>query len=86
MTELTYTIKDKMGLHARPAGLMVKIIKSKKIDAKLKFKESVVDATRLYQVMSLGIKQNDTFVIEFSGENEDLVKNEVLGMFEEENL
>jgi phosphotransferase system HPr (HPr) family protein len=86
MTELTYTIKDKMGLHTRPAGLMVKIIKSKKIDAKLKFKESVVDATRLYQVMSLGIKQNDTFVIEFSGENEDLVKNEVLGMFEEENL
>lgn len=86
MTELTYTIKDKMGLHARPAGLMVKIIKSKNIDAKLKFKESVVDATRLYQVMSLGIKQNDTFVIEFSGENEDLVKNEVLNMFEEENL
>lgn len=86
MTELTYTIKDKMGLHARPAGLMVKIIKSKNIDAKLKFKESVVDATRLYQVMSLGIKQNDTFVIEFSGENEDLVKNEVLDMFEEENL
>lgn len=86
MTELTYTIKDKMGLHARPAGLMVKIIKSKNIDAKLKFGESEVDATRLYQVMSLGIKQNDTFIIKFSGENEEAVKNEVIEMFEAENL
>jgi len=86
MTELTYTIKDPMGLHARPAGLMVKIIKSKKIDAKLIFNGVQVDATRLYQIMSLGVKQNDTFTLTFTGDNEEQVKNEVLAMFEEENL
>jgi len=86
MTELTYKIQDPMGLHARPAGLMVKIIKSKNIEAKLNFNGVQVDATRLYQIMSLGIKQHDTFTLTFSGENEEAVKNEVLAMFEEEKL
>jgi phosphocarrier protein HPr len=86
MIELIYSIKDPMGLHARPAGLMVKIIKSKNIETKIIFKEKEVDATRLYQVMSLGIKQGDEFAIHFSGDNAEGVKKEVLEMFEKENL
>lgn len=86
MEELKYTIKDPMGLHARPAGLMVKILKNKEINATLVFKDKAVDATRLYKVMSLGIKQNDTFSIQFEGENEAQIKDEVLEMFNQENL
>ena len=72
MKEFTYTITDEAGIHARPAGLLVK-----EAD---KFKSSIeiqtasgksADAKRLFAVMSLGAAKGDTITVKIDGEDED---------------
>ncbi|MDD3123686.1 MAG: HPr family phosphocarrier protein [Candidatus Izemoplasmatales bacterium] len=86
MKEFNYTINNAMGLHARPAGLMVKIIASHTDSVKIEFKGKVVDAKRLYQVLSLGVKTNEEIKVTVDGETEEETINEIRRMFETENL
>ena len=86
MINFTYKISDAMGLHARPAGMMVKILSKHKEIVKLIFNSKEVDGKRLYQVMSLGAKFGDEITITVEGENESLVKDEILQLFKSEKL
>lgn len=73
MKQFTYTITDPQGLHARPAGLLVKEAgKFADVSIKLSNGTKEVDAKRLMAVMSLGVKaQNEvTFTLEGAGEDE----------------
>lgn len=72
MKQFTYTITDPMGIHARPAGILVKAIKEQdstvtvaKADGK-----SVV-GTKLMALMGLGIKQGETVTVTIEGGNEN---------------
>ena len=72
MKEFTYTITDPVGIHARPAGLLVKAIKA--LDstitiAKADGKSAV--GTKLMALMGLGIKQGETVTVTVEGGNEE---------------
>lgn len=56
MQAFNYVIKDEVGMHARPAGLLVK--KAKEYDSTIYIvkKDKEADATRLMALMSLGVK------------------------------
>lgn len=73
MKELTYTVTDLSGIHARPAGLLVKEASKyqSNITIKLTHGEKSADAKRLFSVMSLNAKCGDTlsFIIEGTDEN-----------------
>lgn len=71
MKEFTYTVKDALGLHARPAGLLVKCVKpldSKVIIAK---DDKVAEGTRLMAIMAMGVKQGETIKVTVEGETEE---------------
>ena len=62
-----------MGVHARPAGLLVKKAASYKSNIMLKNMETgkSADAKRIMSVMSLGVKQGNKIELSIEGEDED---------------
>ena len=71
-----FTVNNKVGLHARPAGLLVKCAQSCSANVTLEAKGKTADAKRLFAVMGLGVAQNDpiTFTIDGKTENDDCAK------------
>ena len=72
MKKFVYTITDPVGIHARPAGLLVK--EAKALDSTITLekadgKSAVV--TKLMAIMGLGIKQGDTVSVTVEGGSED---------------
>ncbi|PWM34262.1 MAG: HPr family phosphocarrier protein [Clostridiales bacterium] len=71
MKEFEYTIKDELGLHARPAGLLVKqaaTYQSKLTIEKVGGKSA--DLKRLFGVMGLAVKCGETIKVTAEGEDE----------------
>lgn len=85
MKNFSYTVKDEVGIHARPAGLLVK--EAKKYQSKIVITKEgkSAEAAKLMAVMSLGVKCGQTVDVEISGEDED-VAYEAIKTFFEENL
>ena len=67
----SYIITDENGIHARPAGLLVKFAKETPDRITVKNGEKEADATRLFALMGLGAKKGDTLVFTVSGENSE---------------
>lgn len=71
MKEFSYVITDEIGIHARPAGMLVK--EAKKFSSKITLESNgkSADARKLMAVMSLGVKTGATVVIKAEGDDED---------------
>ncbi len=85
MKEFVYKIKDEVGIHARPAGQLVKIASEFKSDIKLSVGEKTADAKKIFSVMALGAKQSDEVAVTIDGTDEGLAEGK-LRVFFEENL
>ena len=75
MKSFEYTITDPVGIHARPAGILVKEIKSNYVGATVTVTkgDKSVNALKLMALMGMGIKQGDTVTVSVEGENEEAV-------------
>lgn len=71
MKKFEYTIKDELGIHARPAGMLVKEVKKYGSKITLSAKGKTTDAGKLMMLMGMGIKQGDTVTVSAEGEDED---------------
>ena len=71
MKSFEYTITDPVGLHARPAGLLVKEIKKYSSTVMLTKGEKSVNALKLMAIMGMGVKQGDTVSVTIEGEDEE---------------
>jgi len=71
MKEITYTITDPQGMHARPAGLFVKEAAAFPCNVTIAKDGKEVDAKRILGVMSLGVKQGQEIVLKCDGDQED---------------
>ena len=72
MKKFEYTITDPVGIHARPAGLLVKAAKA--LDSTITIERvggKSAAATKLMAVMGLGIKQGDTVSVTVEGGSEE---------------
>lgn len=70
MVKFTFTVNDPMGLHARPAGALVKEAIQCSSNVTIKKGEKTGDAKRIFNVMGLSIKANDEVEIIVEGEKE----------------
>ncbi|ERI99785.1 MULTISPECIES: HPr family phosphocarrier protein [Eubacteriales] len=70
MITFTYTITDASGIHARPAGLLVKQAAGFPCAITLQKGEKTADAKRIFAVMSLAAKQGETITVSCDGEDE----------------
>ena len=72
MKEFTYTIKEPVGIHARPAGMLAKEAKTCQSTVTIVDKNGKsVDATRLMALMGMGIKCGDTVTVKIEGADEE---------------
>ena len=71
MKEIKYKITDELGIHARPAGLLIREFAEFAGEVRLGTEQKMVDGKRLFTVMSLGLKQGDLMILTFSGPGED---------------
>ena len=82
MKSFSYTVKDELGIHARPAGMLVKEVKNFKSKVTLEKDGKVIDATRLMAVMSMGVKKDQTVTITGEGADEDAAYDALKSFFE----
>ena len=71
MKEFKYTITAPVGIHARPAGLLVKEVKKHASAIKIANKDGKsADAKKLLALMGLGIRQGDEITVTVEGDDE----------------
>jgi phosphocarrier protein len=83
MLETIYRIDDEMGLHARPAGLLVKMAAKYKSDIQLGTPAKMVNAKRIIGVMALTLKKGKEMTRTFKGEDEEEASAAIKAFLEE---
>ncbi len=73
MKEFKYVITDPVGIHARPAGELVKIAKSCASSISVWKGDKSADMKKLMKMMALGVKQGDEILLKIEGEDEEAV-------------
>lgn len=82
MKSFNYTVKDELGIHARPAGMLVKEVKNFESKVTLEKDGRVIDAGRLMAVMSMGIKKDQTVNVTVEGADEEAAYDALKAFFE----
>lgn len=76
MKEFTYVIKDEIGIHARPAGNLVRVLKDTKSSVTIECKGKRADAKKIFSLLSLAAKKDDEIKIIIDGEDEEKVEKD----------
>lgn len=72
MKEIRYIIKDEMGIHARPAGELVKVASQfSECQITIKKDTKTADAKRIMGIMGLGVKAGQEIIVTAEGEKEE---------------
>lgn len=85
MKEFQYTITDREGIHARPAGIFVKEAAAFPCKVTIAKGDKEVDAKRIFGVMGLGVKCGEEITVRTDGEQEEEAIAK-LSSFLQENL
>lgn len=83
MKQFDYVIRDEVGIHARPAGLLAKKAKEFKSEITIEKSGKSASAAKLMAVMALGIKFGDRVTVTVSGEDEETAFSEMEKFFGE---
>ncbi|MCQ2795936.1 MAG: HPr family phosphocarrier protein [Bacilli bacterium] len=71
MQTFTYTIRDKEGVHARPAGIVVAEARKYASNTTITSKGKTADLKRIFGVMGLCIKFGEEITITVDGSDEE---------------
>ena len=85
MKTFEYVIKDELGIHARPAGLLAKAAKELDSEIMITKGDKTVGATKLMALMGLGVKCGDTITISING-GDEAASEAAMKKFLESNL
>lgn len=85
MKEFQYIITDSEGIHARPAGELVKLAKTFTCSIRLTKDGKSGDCKKILGIMALAIKKGHQVTLTFDGADEDAAY-EAVSKFMQENL
>jgi phosphotransferase system HPr (HPr) family protein len=71
MKEVSYIIKDPLGIHARPAGFFIKKLGEFKSKITISRGADSCDGGKLLALMKMRVKQGETIVIRAEGSDEE---------------
>lgn len=83
MKEFEFVVTDPQGIHARPAGLLVK--EAKKFESNISvFKGARKgDLKKIFTVMALGVKQDEAIKVQVEGADEEQAASAVEAFLKE---
>ena len=85
MVKFEYVIKDEIGIHARPAGMLAKTAKGFDSVVTVEKDGKSAAATKLMALMGLGVKCGDKVTVSAEGTDEQKAA-EAMKKFFEDNL
>lgn len=85
MREFKYVITDAEGIHARPAGELVKAAKEFACNISITKDGKSGDCKKIFGLMGLGVKKGNEVVFTFDGADEDAAY-EAVSKFVQEKL
>ena len=85
MKEFKYVVTDPEGIHARPAGMLVKAVKEFSCDIKIAKDGKAMNCKAIFGIMGLAVKQGEEVTLTFDGADEDAAY-EAISNFMKENL
>jgi phosphocarrier protein len=71
MVMFEYVITDELGIHARPAGLLIREVKNHRSAVTFSHGERKAEGDKLFAIMKLGIKQGNTLGVAVEGPDEE---------------
>lgn len=71
LKSITYQINDKNGIHARPAGVIVRCAKRFSSEVSMEKDGKRADCKKLFALMQLGVKFQDAVTVTAEGDDED---------------
>ena len=86
MKQITVSVIDPVGLHARPATVAVNAASKFKCEVNVSFKGREVNMKSIMGVMSLGVGQNANVTITASGDDEKEALDAVAETMKKEGL
>jgi phosphocarrier protein len=86
MKQLQFTIKDPDGIHARPAGILVKRMQEFPCDITIEKADKKADGKKLFALMKMAVKQGDTITVTAQGPQEEEAIAAAAQVFEETGL
>jgi len=81
MSKKTLKVMNESGIHARPAGQLVKTITKFKSDVRIIKNDNEYNAKSIMGILSLGAKKGDELTFIAEGADEDHVIREVESLF-----
>lgn len=85
MIKFDYTIKDELGIHARPAGSIAKIAKNLNSEITIFNGMKFASASKLMALMGLNVKHGDTITVTIEG-GDEAESERIMREFFEANL
>lgn len=82
MKSFEYVIKDEIGIHARPAGMLSKIAKEFESEIIISKGDKSAVASKLMALMGLGVKCGDTILVSINGADEDTAAEKIKSFLE----
>ena len=85
MKSFEYEIKDELGLHARPVGMLVKKAKEFSSSITIKSDGKSGDAKKLFSLMAMGVACGNVVTVTVEGDDEESAAS-ALELFFSDNL
>ncbi len=82
MKSFSYTVKDELGIHARPAGMLVKEVKYFQSKVTLEKDGIYVYDSRLMAFKVMRVKKNQTVTVTVEGDDEGAACDAIKAFFE----
>lgn len=76
-------VKNKLGLHTRPATTIVKLLQSSKSEVLFTYKKETVNAKSILGILMLAAKKNAKITVEVEGIDAENTLNRLIEAFEQ---
>lgn len=75
-------VKNRMGLHTRPATIIVKLLQNCKSDVFFTHKKETINAKSILSILMLAARKNSKIMISINGEDANLTMEKLVEAFE----
>jgi phosphocarrier protein len=81
MVTKQFTILNEKGFHARPAGLLAKVVKASESQVHMQVKEKLVDCRSIITLMTTAVRQGEEVEIRVDGQDETTLLQKIEALF-----
>lgn len=77
-------VKNRLGIHTRPAAAIVKLLQPRKSSVFFKVKTDTINARSIMSILMLAAKKNSVIEVEVEGDDAELTMQQLIDAFERE--